>query len=203
MEIWESVYQNNKKMWGPQAAEVTTSIMELFKELGLNKILIPGYGYGRNAQVFIQNGFDVTGIEISQTAINIAKEKLGESIKIYHGSVSSMPFDQDLYDSIYCYSLIHLLNEEDRLKLIRDCYHQLQPGGYMVFIAISKLDTRFGQGKEISKDTFDNKKGVNLFFYDSDSIEKEFGNYGYLEFKEINEPQHQPTERFCQIICKK
>jgi len=76
MEIWESVYQNNKKMWGPQAAEVTASIMELFKELGLNKILIPGYGYGRNAQVFIQNGFDVTGIEISQTAINIAKEKL-------------------------------------------------------------------------------------------------------------------------------
>ena len=31
-------------------------------------ILIPGVGYGRNAKVFIDNGINVTGIEISKTA---------------------------------------------------------------------------------------------------------------------------------------
>ena len=56
----------------------------------------------------------------------------------------------------------------------------------MVFVALSKNDTRFGDGKEISTDTFETKHEVTLFFYDSDSIEKEFRNYGLLEAKEIN-----------------
>ena len=62
-----------------------------------------------------------------------------------------MPFDQELYDGIFCYALIHLLSAKERIKLIRDCYNQLKPNGYMVFVAISKMDARYGKGKEISK----------------------------------------------------
>lgn len=57
------------------------------------KILIPGFGYGRNAKTFIDNGCDVTGIEISKTAIDLAKEHLKGNYKLYHGSVADMPFD--------------------------------------------------------------------------------------------------------------
>jgi hypothetical protein len=46
-----------------------------------------------------------------------------------------------------------------------------------------------------------------LFFYDLGSIEKEFGKYGLIEAKEINEPVRQignkPSQKFWLITCKK
>lgn len=206
-EFWESNFRDKQEMWGSEPADSAITTLALFKKYGLNKILIPGFGYGRNARIFTDNGFEVTGIEISKTAIDLAKKHYGEDLKVNHGSVSDMPFDQELYDGIFCYALIHLLGEKERKKLIRDCYNQLTPNGYMVFITISKMDTRYGQGKEISKDSFETKHGVTLFFYDLDSVKKEFGNYGLIGAEEISEPAknagNKPTQRFMQIICRK
>lgn len=206
-EFWESSFRDKQEMWGWEAADSAIETLELFKKHGLNKILIPGFGYGRNAKIFIENGFTVAGIEISETAIDLAKKYFKDSIKIYHGSVSSMPFDQELYDGIFSYSLIHLLNAKDRIKLINDCYNQLRPNGYMVFISISKVDFRYGQGKEISKDTFETWPGVTLFFYDSDSIKSEFGDYGLVDAEIVNEPikdfGDKPQQKFWYIVCKK
>jgi len=206
-EFWESSFRDKQEMWGFEPADSAIAIVDLFRKNGLTKILIPGFGYGRNAQLFNDNGFDVTGIEISETAIDLAKKNYGDHLKIYHGSVSAMPFDNEIYDGIFCYALIHLLSVKDRAKLIEDCYDQLRPDGYMVFIAISKSDIQYGDGNEISKDTFETRHGVTLFFYDSDSIKKEFGKFGLIESKEINEPamnvDNKPSRKFWQITCKK
>lgn len=206
-EFWESSFREKQEMWGMEPADCVIDTLELFKKHEIHKILIPGFGYGRNAGIFTDNGFDVTGIEISETAIDLAKKHYGDKIRVYHGSVSDMPFDRELYDGIFCYALIHLLPAKERIKLIHDCYHQLKPNGIMVFTAISKTDNRYGEGKEISKDTFETKHGVTLFFYDSDSIEKEFAPYGLIEAKEINEPAtstgNKPTLRLWQITCRK
>jgi SAM-dependent methyltransferase len=206
-EFWESSFKEKQTMWGFEPADSAVATAGLFRKNGLNKILIPGFGYGRNAKVFYDNGFNVTGIEISETAIRLAKKHYGDHIKVYHGSVGNMPFDQELYDGIFCFALIHLLNIRERIKLIKDCFNQLNAGGYMVFIAISKEAPAYGKGKKISKDRFKTEHGVKLFFYDSDSIEKEFGKYGLIESKEINEPVtnegSKPSLRFWQITCRK
>jgi SAM-dependent methyltransferase len=206
-EFWEASFRDKQEMWGWEPADSAVLTLELFKKHGLNKILIPGFGYGRNAKIFIDSGFEVTGIEISESAIELAKKQFANSIRIYPGSVYSMPFDTDLYDGIFCYALLHLLSAEERIKFIDDCYTQLKPDGYMVFVTISKLDYRFRQGKEISKDTFETWPGLNLFFYDSDSIEIEFSNHGFMNAEVINEPLKdlgdKPAQRFWYIICQK
>jgi 2-polyprenyl-3-methyl-5-hydroxy-6-metoxy-1,4-benzoquinol methylase len=94
----------------------------------VKNILIPGVGYGRNAQIFIENGIKVTGIEISKTAIELARKHYGTDINIYHGSVADMPFDNSRYEGIFCYALIHLLDSQEREKLIHDCYNQTLRG---------------------------------------------------------------------------
>lgn len=194
-------------MWGFEPADSAISTVDLFRENGLKEILIPGFGYGRNAKIFIDNGFNVTGIEISKTAIDLATKHYGDNIKVYHGNVTSMPFDQKLYDGIFCYALIHLLNEKERKKLINDCYNQLPPGGYMVFVAISKNNPTYGEGIELSKDRFKTRHGINLFYYDSGSVDKEFSNFGLIEAKEINEPakyiEDKPSQKFWRIMCRK
>jgi SAM-dependent methyltransferase len=206
-EFWETSFRDKQEMWGWEPADSAVDTLELFKKNELKNILIPGIGYGRNAKIFVDEGFKVTGIEISETAIDLAQKHFGDSLNIYHGSVSSMPFDHDLYDGIFSYGLLQLLNETERKKLINDCYNQLKPNGYMVFVTISKQDFRFGQGKEINKDTFEPWSGLQLYFYDSESINTDFGNYGLLVSEVINEPKTDlgtiPSQRFWYIVCKK
>lgn len=197
-EFWETAFDEKQEMWGLAPAKSALLTKDFFVEKGLKNILIPGIGYGRNAQIFKENGIAVTGIEISKTAIEMARKHYGTDMVIYHGSVTDMPFDQHQYDAIFCYALIHLLDSKEREKLIQDCYHQLSENGYMVFTVISKEAATYQQGKFISKDRYEIFEGVKMFFYDEESIKSEFGKNGLIEVTTINE--NQP---FFLIKCKK
>ncbi len=202
-EFWESSFIEKQTMWGFEPSKSAILTKDFFLEKNLKNILIPGIGYGRNAKVFIDNGIDVEGIEISKTAIDLGRQN-GQEIKIYHGSVTDMPFDNKLYDGIFCYALIHLLSYSERKKFIQDCYNQLKPNGYMIFITISKKAPMFKKGKQIGKDRFEIMEGVKMFFYDEDSIKEEFKEYGLEEFSEIDELNpHMNKLEFIMIKCKK
>lgn len=194
-------------MWGFAPADAAVSTANEFQKRGLQEILIPGFGYGRNAKPFIDIGLRVTGIEISKTAIELAKKHYGDHLRVYHGGVGEMPFDRKLYDGIFCYALIHLLDMDERARLVDCCYRQLRPGGYMVFVALSKSTATYGEGVEISKDRFETRHGVKLFFYDADAIEIEFAHHGLVEAEEINEPaksvENKPSQKFWRIVCRK
>lgn len=206
MEFWESSFQTKRAMWGFAPADSALATVELFQGKGLRKVLIPGFGYGRNAQVFADHGFAVTGIEISATAIALARQHYGDGIPIYHGRVQDMPYDQELYDGIFCHALIHLLDAAGRAKLIRDCHNQLSPGGYMAFVAISTTTATYGEGVALGKDWFETKHGVRLFYYDLESVNREFGAYGLIAAKEVDEPAHnlgdRPSQKFWHILCQ-
>ncbi|WP_047246148.1 class I SAM-dependent methyltransferase [Maribacter thermophilus] len=188
-EFWEDAFRDKKKMWGSKPANSTILTKDLFIENNIKNVLIPGIGYGRNAQPFIENGLTVTGIEISKTAIELAKEKYGRQISLYHGSVTDMPFNDNKYDGIFCYALIHLLSKGERKKLIQDCYDQLTDNGLMVFTAITKEATNFGKGKRVGKDRYEFHKGAKIYYYDRASVSSEFGEHGLLEITEVHENQ--------------
>ena len=135
-EFWEAAFDENRMMWGgdPTASAVLAS--EKFAQMGVKNVLIPGVGYGRNARSFLNHGISVTGIEISETAVALARSQLGLQFPVYHGSVADMPYDSEQYDGIFCYGLIYLLDADGRAKLLRDCYQQLAAGGYMIFTVI-------------------------------------------------------------------
>lgn len=206
-EFWENSFIEKRTMWGLEPAESAIIAKDFFLELKIKDILIPGFGYGRNAKLFQDSGINVTGIEISKTAIDLARKYYGTEMKIYHGSVTEMPFDNHLYDGVFCYGLIYLLNSEERKKLIIDCYSQLQPNGYMVFSVISKSSPNYGMGKQIGKDWFEIPQGAKLFFYDENSIRREFENYGLTEFTQIDEPiknmTNKPPFKFWFVKCRK
>lgn len=194
-------------MWGDTPADCVHEAVALFRQQDVRHVLVPGFGYGRNAKVFADNGFVVTGIEISQTAIDIAKAQYAHSMTVHHGSVSEMPFDSHMYDGVFCYALIHLLNPEERAKLIRDCYDQLRPGGCMVFVAISTQTAAYGQGTALGENTFLTPHGVTIFYYDAAAVQREFGDFGLLSSTPIQEPAKsvgdKPIQKFWYITCMK
>jgi 2-polyprenyl-3-methyl-5-hydroxy-6-metoxy-1,4-benzoquinol methylase len=206
-DFWEHNFKEKQTMWGFEPAESAIIVKDFFVKEKAKEILIPGIGYGRNARIFLENGMNVTGIEISETAIHLARTQNKLEIPIYYGSVAEMPFDSKLYDGIFSYALIHLLNHRERKKFIKDCYSQLKSGGYMFFSTIAKKDSLYAKGKPVSKDRFEVMKGAKLFFYDAESINKEFEKYGLVDFSEIDEiikfADNIPPMRFTLIKCKK
>jgi SAM-dependent methyltransferase len=204
-EYWESRFKNEGAMWKSEPSDSAFYAIDLFKKENLNKILIPGFGYGRNARVFIDNGFDVTGIEISKSAIELARVS-GIKCTIHHGSVTSMPFDNILYDGIFCYALVHLLNKKERSDFIKACFDQLKKGGTMIFIVASIKTGLYGHGKLLSKDRYQISKGLKAFFYDAGSVLKEFSDFGMVEYRDIEEPvkfmEGEEPVKLKLVICK-
>jgi SAM-dependent methyltransferase len=206
-DFWENTFIEKQTMWGFEPSESAIMANDFFLGQKAKDILIPGVGYGRNAKLFQDSGIKVTGIEISKTAIALARKYYGDEMKIYHGSVTEMPFDEHLYDGIFCHGLIYLLSDREQKKLIRDCYDQLRPNGYMIFSVISKNSPNYGIGKQIGKDRFEIPQGARLFFYDGNTIKREFENFGLTEFVEIDEPvknmANKPPFKFWLVTCRK
>lgn len=206
-EFWEKSFIEHQTMWGFEPTESAILANDFFVGKGIKDILIPGIGYGRNAKKFIDSGINVTGIEISKTAIDLAEKHYGTAMKIHYGSVTEMPFDNKLYDGIFCYGLIYLLNSQERQKVIDDCFNQLKTNGYMIFSVLSKTSPNYGVGKEIGKDRFEIPQGARLFFYDENAVKEEFEDYGLRSFLEIEEPHKnmpdKPPFKFWLIKCHK
>lgn len=194
-------------MWGHVPAASAVYAKDFLTQQGVDNVLIPGIGYGRNAGIFIENGIEVTGIEISETAIRLAKEYYGENLTISQGSVTEMPFDSRAYQSVFCYGLLYLLTPQQRKKMIQDCYNQLQDGGWMIFSVLSKTSPNYGKGRKIADDTFEVGDGGQIFFYDEQSVQREFKQYGLIDFFEMGEQFNTRTQKpdfnFFVVQCRK
>jgi SAM-dependent methyltransferase len=205
-EFWETKFKEEGAMWEFEPSDSAFFALQLFTANKIKNILIPGVGYGRNAKLFFDNGFKITGIEISESAIKLAKNH-GLNFKIHHGSVTSMPFDNLKFDGIFCYALIHLLNKTERRNFLHSCYNQLKLDGLMIFTIASNQMSMFGNGKYLSKDRYEILNGLKVFFYDSESVIREFSGFGLIEYKVIEEPiKHmtgQDPLKLIFVICKK
>jgi SAM-dependent methyltransferase len=205
-EYWESRFRYEGAMWKFEPSDSAIYALNLFKTEKIKEILIPGFGYGRNALLFIDNGLIVTGIEISGSAIELARSN-GISCTIHHGSVTSMPFDNKQYEGIFCYALLHLLTKSERRFFLKSCFCQLKPGGLMLFTLASRQTSLFGCGKKIAKDRYEIAKGLKVYFYDSDSVIKEFSEFGFIEQKDIEEPvkfmDGEEPVKLKLVICRK
>lgn len=206
-EFWDNMFRKIGTLWSFEPADSALQASDLFVSEKIGNVLLPGIGFGRNAKPFVEKGMDVTGIEISETAIGLAREN-GLQIPIHHGSVAEMPFDDSVYDGIYCYALIHLLNQNERRQFLKSCHNQLRDGGLMVFVTVSKASTKLVEsGKPVSKDRFRIQNGLNVFFYDPETIVKEFGRFGLVGYTEIEGPvKHMPNAepmKFWMVVCRK
>ncbi len=204
VEFWENKFLEERTSWGFEPSDSAILVHDFFLAHEIKSILIPGIGYGRNAKIFHHSGIKVNGIEISKSAIEMGKSENALDIKIHHGSVTDMPFDKQQYDGIFCYAVIHLLNKNERKKFIQDCYNQLKTGGYMFFTVVSDQSNMFGMGRKLSRNRFEVMKHLKVFFYDSKTVQKEFENYGLVDFHEIDEPiKHMDNEAPLKCILAK
>lgn len=180
MEYWEKRFLEGGKIWGDKPSNTAIYTLKLFKKYELNKILVPGAGYGRNTKLFTEARLNVVGIEVSQTAINIAKN-FDPKTRFLQGSVLEMPFDDEKYDGIYCFNLLHLFLKDDRILFLRKCNTQLKNGGFAFFVVFSDKEISFGKGKQIENNTFESKPGRLVHYFTEFDLREHFKEFSIVE----------------------
>ncbi len=187
-DYWEKRYIREEKIWGITPSKTAEYALKLFRDNKVQKILIPGSGYGRNSRLFSENGFDVTGIEISKKAFYIA-QKFDPLTKFYNGSVLDMPFDNNIYDGVYCHNTLHLFLKNERVLFLKNCNSQLRNNGFVFYAVFSEKENSYGKGKEIEKHTFESKPGRPIHYFSETDLIEHFREYsiikaGFLKDKE-------------------
>lgn len=186
---WESRFSKEGKIWGDEPSKSALYCLELFRNYNIEKMLVPGSGYGRHTKFFSENSYQVVGIEISESAIQIAK-KFDTSTDFINNSVLDMKDYGDIYDAIFCFNTLHLFLNNDRLKFLKKCFISIKPKGYLFFTAFSEKESSFGKGKELEKNTFESKVGRPTHYFTEDDLKQHFKDLNIIEMGIIEEQEN-------------
>jgi ubiquinone/menaquinone biosynthesis C-methylase UbiE len=95
------------------------------------RILDAACGTGRYSSHFSKAGGRVTGIDVSQGMLDLARKKVPEAEFLKHDLALPLPFGDGLFDTICCaQALKHL---QDLSQPFREFSRVLKPGGRLVF----------------------------------------------------------------------
>lgn len=107
-----------------------------------------GCGAGNYAIYLASVGFDVTGIDISPSAIKTAKENAKKKKVKCNFLVADVLGDLDevkqTFDFAYDWELLHHTYPEKRKKYVENVYRILNPGGNYLSVCFSEKDPQFG-----------------------------------------------------------
>ncbi len=146
-------------------------------------------GAGTNTIYLAQNGFEVTGIDISRTAIEIAKQKAAEagvSIDLLNESFIILPFASHEFDFVWDMGCFHHVEIQDRPSFIAGIHRVLKPGGaYMV--------TCFSYRNGRSWNHFTEQQIVSLFC----------GHFDFEEFRDYSSIEGDGVVRFFYTVLMK
>jgi 2-polyprenyl-3-methyl-5-hydroxy-6-metoxy-1,4-benzoquinol methylase len=191
--FWEERFNEEGRIWGDTPSRTVEYAIRLFGEAGVHEVLVPGSGYGRNAVVFAQSGFLVTGIEISTTAGTLARQN-PQGVRYHQGSVLDMPFDGSMYEGIYCYNLLHLFRKNERTLFLARCRAQLKDGGVMFFVVFSDMEPSYGTGRLVEENTFESKPGREVHYYSDEDLVSEFRDFEVVETGMVEDPEEHGLE---------
>jgi ubiquinone/menaquinone biosynthesis C-methylase UbiE len=122
-----------------------------------------------------QNGYDVTGIDISRTALRIARAKAATAkvnIGFLNESFVDLPFGDGRFDFVWDMIRFHQVTVQERGKFITGVHRVIKPnGGYML--------TCFSYHNEPDWNHFTKQQLINLF--DDYLIFGEFRHYHSIE----------------------
>ncbi len=181
-ESWDQTYRNHNYQELPW--ETVNPDKELLRILKGGKIkkckaLDIGCGAGTNSIFLAKEGFDVTGVDISPSAIKIAKRRAKEAgikIKFLVGNAYSLKFEKGSFDFIFDRGCFHHIPIEYRNAYVKQNHAILSDNGKYYLHAFSDSNDWHQE---------------NLF-----SLEKIRGYFGkYFKILEATEIEHaQPND---------
>jgi len=118
---------------------IQEKIISHFPNVKKMKVLDIGCGGGLLSEPLSRLGYDVTGIDASESNINIAKlhrDQQRLDIKYIHTTAETLAMKNELFDVVFCLEIIEHVKNPD--LFINSCTKLLKPGGMIFFSTINR-----------------------------------------------------------------
>lgn len=106
------------------------------------KVLDAGCAAGRDSIVLSDQGLDVTGLDLSEGLLRIAKAAYPR-ISFIQGDFLSLPFEDNVFDGVWSHaSLVHMQTKQDAEDALAEFYRVLSTNGILyVYVKSSEKET--------------------------------------------------------------
>jgi len=152
-----------------------------------------GCGTGNYAIYLASIGLEVTGIDVSPTAIKIAKEnakKKGVKCNFLVTDVlGNLDEVNETFDFAYDWELLHHIFPEQRKKYVENVYRILNPKGKYLSVCFSEKDREFGGSGKYRQ----TQLGTILYFSSEDELRALFEPYFNIKESKTIEIRGKPA----------
>lgn len=158
--IWNENFENFEKNEAIKYHECVTTypfnkyiydnllikILDTAMPKGRLKILDAGGGTGKWSIYFAKMGHEVYLLDISKPMLSVAsevinREKLNNNIKIFHGSIDNLPFEDGYFDVVFSdrNPISHCGKKEVSYKAISEYYRVIKQGGIVIASVLNRM----------------------------------------------------------------
>jgi SAM-dependent methyltransferase len=181
-DLWEEYYRRKDYHWGGGPVPLP----KLRKGAMVLEI---GCGTGNITIQALEMGYKVTGIDLSKTAIQTARDRA--KARGFHPDLDVMDIlmdelPDDVYDAVFLHHVLGSMWLEERSEAVKKAISALKPGGELSFIDFSVSDMRYGDGQMVEKDTFMKGSGFIQHFFTVEDVKKLITDLEPIRVEEIS-----------------
>ncbi len=163
----EKIYEENLQFWDQAWKRVTKPHKELpklpyihevtrkLKKYGVKKVLDLGCGSGWLSIFISKYGFEVTGIDIAQPAIELGKQWAKEdnaNVNFLVGDLLNLPFEENSFNAIVCNSVLEHFRS-DQAKIVFEKIHKILTEKGFFFGCFDSVGSGKGEYFELADST--------------------------------------------------
>ncbi|HEY0600861.1 class I SAM-dependent methyltransferase [Brevundimonas sp.] len=196
---WETVYQTRSEdevSWYRPHLDVSLRLIEDAAPDRGAAVIDVGGGESTLVDDLVARGYgDVTVLDISQAAIDVARARLAATAARAHwitGDITRVELDAARYDVWHDRAVFHFLTEaEDRAAYVRQVARAVRPGGHVIVATFGP------EGPEKCS-------GLDVVRYDAGSLHGEFGaKFRLLDsVTELHETPWGTPQQFLYCFCR-
>lgn len=163
-------------------------VLEIFRKNVVEgaTVLDAGSAAGRDTNILSQNGYKVTGIDLSIKLLEIANRTYPE-LHFESGDVRKLEFPVESFDAIWSLAVLHHLEKEDVQKALKEFYRVLKPNGAVM------ISVKSGQGTKKIRDKHFLNKEREFHLISASELDSLLKEAGFTE-KELIESKSRSGE---------
>jgi SAM-dependent methyltransferase len=196
---WEKIYSEKAPddvSWYREHLETSLELIELAAPARVASIIDVGGGESTLVDDLLAHGYkDVTVFDVSQTAIDVSKKRLGkasEYVKWFVADITKAELPPRAYDVWHDRAVFHFLTAMDeRTAYVRQVARAVKQGGHVI------VGTFGPEGPTKCS-------GLDVVRYDAESLHKEFGVHFHLldHSEELHRTPFGTVQQFLYCLCR-
>jgi SAM-dependent methyltransferase len=196
---WEKIYTEKAPdavSWYRPHLETSLALIEQAASSRSAAIIDVGGGESTLVDDLLARGYEnVTILDISQTAIDANRKRLGKAAERVHwlvADITKVELEPFAYDVWHDRAVFHFLTAaSDRVAYVRQVAHAVKPGGHVI------VSTFGPEGPTKCS-------GLETVRYDAESLHREFGGHFRLlqSSKELHRTPFGTVQQFLYCYCR-